>query len=906
MNAKENKSTRKKTKKTKEVEVTGLSQEDKTFLDAVDKHLYDSSKYFKEHEVLSSQGTPSFPLKNLTVENFKSVSSQNIEFKPLTLVVGANSSGKSTLIQAISVIAQVTEMDTQAAQIRLNGDLIELGTWREVLNHKVGGEKREPADMRRFFKRQADFADLEEKIDKIEQLDSEIQDAESRLENYASDYLAFDGETGEPLDGWIGNEEEQNEHEIFFEGLREHYERLCREREETVQLSLKLSTKHIRGLNRDFEKESLLEESLNPEKGKIGIGGTLFFENQRIRGVEESVEGPEGNMLVRPARGDFGFQFKIDLIEGADQQGQVFRTDCRFYQSKSNTYEDVVPERFISKEVHLVLETTGRVGEEIGIPDRPANRNARPLLAGFSRKNQSDIAEVIGGIEIREYSGPHPEYPSPGRTVEVDFSSQGNYLADYEVLEGDQLFDGFFIKGSGFDGVFPNTVWCKINGDLRVEEAIDELISFLSSFEDRERYQHVEGRIRYGNDEIPYDDEYDPVSDLGASLDSGVIEEHELDRLQEGLYHAIQILMNWDSNAWSRGLETGYEREQRKGNLPDKVRGQLAKRFEDMAFSLERMGKKNFRKALLQRTEHKQNVEAKLPTWELLSSVVDRYSHELFEDNLRKAKRLFSSVGIRYLGPLREVEPHPGVNEDAIGKAGEYAAHVLHKKSNVKGRYLIPLDFKGISNPPMKSMFLESNDTTLGSALDLWLEWFGFGLTLSTTDQNRHGLGVDVTTVEGQESVNLTMVGVGVSQAYPVILQCLLSKPGDLLLFEQPELHLHPALQKKMGEFLLYFAQHDRQIIAETHSEHVINQIRASAAMDADNKIPQYVQLLFAEKIDGETQYTPSEVNKYGGLNQEWPDGFLDEGPKLSEQLLREALKKRKQELATEENPKND
>lgn len=904
MNAKENKSTRKKTKKTKEVEVTGLSQEDKTFLDAVDKHLYDSSKYFEEHEVLSSQGTPSFPLKNLTVENFKSVSSQNIEFKPLTLVVGANSSGKSTLIQAISVLAQVTEMDTQAAQIRLNGDLIELGTWREVLNHKVGGEKREPADMRRFFKRQADFVDLEEKIDKIEQLDSEIQDAESRLEDYAFTYLSKDGKTGEPLDGWIGNEEEQNEHEIFFEGLREHYERLWREREETVQLSFKLSAKHIRGLNRDFEKESLLEESLNPEKGKIGIGGTLFFENQRIQGQEEEFEGPEGKTEFRPAKGDFGFQFKVDLIEGADQQGQVFRTDCRFYQSKVTTYEDVVPERYISKEVHLVLETTGRVGEEIGIPDRAATRNARPLLAGFSRKKQSDIAEVTGGIEIREYSQPDLEDPLSGRTVTKGFSSQGNDVPKYWIYEG--IFDGFFIKGSGFDGVFPNTVWCEINGDRALAEAIDELIRFLASFEETERYQDVEGRIVYGDDEISYDDEYDPVSDLGASLDSGVIEEHELERLEEGLEHAIQILMKWDSNGWSRGLETGYEKEQRLGTIPDRVKGQLAKRFEDMAFSLEHMGKRKFRKALLQRTEHKQNVEAKLPTWELLSSVVDRDSHELFEDNLRKAKRFFSSVGIRYLGPLREVEPHPGVNEDAIGKAGEYAAHVLHKRASVTGPYLTPMKkFVFDERPGVSISVPRSEKITLGNALDLWLEWFGFGLRLSTTDQNRHGLGVDVTTVEGQESVNLTMVGVGVSQAYPVILQCLLSKPGDLLLFEQPELHLHPALQKKMGEFLLFFAQNGRQIIAETHSEHVVNQIRAKAAMDEENTIPEFVQLLFAEKVDGDTQYTPSEINRFGGLDEEWPDGFLDEGPKLSEQLLREALKKRKSELSAQ-NPQQE
>ena len=100
-----------------------------------------------------------------------------------------------------------------------------------------------------------------------------------------------------------------------------------------------------------------------------------------------------------------------------------------------------------------------------------------------------------------------------------------------------------------------------------------------------------------------------------------------------------------------------------------------------------------------------------------------------------------------------------------------------------------------------------------------------------------------------------------------------------------------------MGQFLLYFARERRQIIIETHSEHIVNQLRASTASDPDDQVQRYVQLIFAEQSNGETKYTPSEINKYGGLDEDWPDGFLDESSKLSEKLLSNAIAKKKREI---------
>ena len=146
--------------------------------------------------------------------------------------------------------------------------------------------------------------------------------------------------------------------------------------------------------------------------------------------------------------------------------------------------------------------------------------------------------------------------------------------------------------------------------------------------------------------------------------------------------------------------------------------------------------------------------------------------------------------------------------------------------------------------------------------------------------------------------VPLSDVGVGVSQALPVIVNCLKSYEGDLLLFEQPELHLHPALQKKMAEFLLIFARNGRQIIAETHSEHIVTRLRSLAAQDRDNETHKYAQLLFAAKDNtGNTNYTPAEINQYGGISEDWPDGFIDESAKATKELLVAGLEKKKTEL---------
>ena len=59
-----------------------------------------------------------------------------------------------------------------------------------------------------------------------------------------------------------------------------------------------------------------------------------------------------------------------------------------------------------------------------------------------------------------------------------------------------------------------------------------------------------------------------------------------------------------------------------------------------------------------------------------------------------------------------------------------------------------------------------------------------------------------------------------------ILIVCLLAKKGNILLIENPEIHLHPKAQAKLGEFFAFIANNGVQVVLETHCENLINQVR--------------------------------------------------------------------------------
>jgi predicted ATPase len=124
---------------------------------------------------------------------------------------------------------------------------------------------------------------------------------------------------------------------------------------------------------------------------------------------------------------------------------------------------------------------------------------------------------------------------------------------------------------------------------------------------------------------------------------------------------------------------------------------------------------------------------------------------------------------------------------------------------------------------------------------------------------------------------------------------CLLAEPDTTLIIEQPELHLHPKEQTLLGDFFLSMALLGKQCIIETHSEYIINRLRFRAASAKSETISSLMKVYFVEKNEGNSEFRPVEVNKYGAIT-DWPEGFFDQSQREAEEILRAALDKKKLE----------
>lgn len=149
------------------------------------------------------------------------------------------------------------------------------------------------------------------------------------------------------------------------------------------------------------------------------------------------------------------------------------------------------------------------------------------------------------------------------------------------------------------------------------------------------------------------------------------------------------------------------------------------------------------------------------------------------------------------------------------------------------------------------------------------------------------------------ETLPLTAVGVGVSQMLPVLVLCLLAEQGSVVLLEQPELHLHPALQQRLADFLIAMVRSGRQLIVETHSEYMVSRLRRRIVEDPDDALLDLAKVVFAERDreTGLTSYRDVELSPYGAI-EEWPAGFFDQAAEEERAIILGGVKKLRERAA--------
>lgn len=208
-----------------------------------------------------------------------------------------------------------------------------------------------------------------------------------------------------------------------------------------------------------------------------------------------------------------------------------------------------------------------------------------------------------------------------------------------------------------------------------------------------------------------------------------------------------------------------------------------------------------------------------------------------------------------YLGPLRlepqRFERFVPVDDNNVGPAGENMLSALYAKPRLQGEV---------------NRFL----STMGMPYEIKVRHLG----------NRETLGqlIYLALINKTTKVELapTDVGVGYSQVLPLLTQAAISR-RNLLCVEQPELHLHPAMQARLGEVFIEATNSGSNVnfLVETHSENLMLRILRKIR---EGLSPETVKVLYIDQnTAGASTVHELLISTSGEFISRWPHGFFDE-----------------------------
>jgi len=230
-------------------------------------------------------------------------------------------------------------------------------------------------------------------------------------------------------------------------------------------------------------------------------------------------------------------------------------------------------------------------------------------------------------------------------------------------------------------------------------------------------------------------------------------------------------------------------------------------------------------------------------------------------DRLRRATYLTAER----LGPREYYTFDDTQRTYGIGSRGEYAVSVLHNGANEK----VPEKLMDRSAPPTRLPQVEARLSNF---------FPGFGLNISPI-QRVNAISIGIRMSKETDFLRPVNTGFGLTQVLPIIVAALSSRQGDLLLIENPEVHLHPAGQAQMGRFLTEVASAGVQVVIESHSDHILNGIRRAVRDELISH--RDIALHFFRQRDNspppqKPQVESPRLDSQGNVDY-WPEGFFDQ-----------------------------
>jgi predicted ATPase len=201
-----------------------------------------------------------------------------------------------------------------------------------------------------------------------------------------------------------------------------------------------------------------------------------------------------------------------------------------------------------------------------------------------------------------------------------------------------------------------------------------------------------------------------------------------------------------------------------------------------------------------------------------------------------------------------------GIKDRNVGWQGEYAVPILSSREALNP----------IFNVTQELLFPKEPNPKLNTQVESWMDYIIPGVELN--GDRIEQIGQAIMSYNGSNPYN---VGFGISYVLPIVVAGLIAKKGEMLIVENPEAHLHPSGQSRIGQFLARVANSGIQVIIETHSEHVVNGVRlASLSEVIDNK--KVVINFFSPNKGNQPDVKSISMNENADL-EAWPKGFFDQ-----------------------------
>lgn len=305
---------------------------------------------------------------------------------------------------------------------------------------------------------------------------------------------------------------------------------------------------------------------------------------------------------------------------------------------------------------------------------------------------------------------------------------------------------------------------------------------------------------------------------------------------------------------------------------------------------------------------------------EELSEAVRSFLPRKIDEILRGVSLVVTSElsRLRYLGPLRSYPPrhlafsqHHDPNWYA---GGGYAWDVVRRDENVRKlvnewlsalqtpyelriRHLLTIEeIKGVYQELIEDIETryaqEPDDSTVGTEGNPMMDPFGeVYAVMDIIEKLESGLTdiKELTLIDKRSGtiVSHRDVGIGVSQVLPVLVSAYASE-NQIVAIEQPEIHLHPALQADLGDVFIQSAlgPSKNRFLIETHSEHLLLRIMRRMRETSNGELaegvppvtPKDVCVLFVEPDGTRSIVREMPLNEMGELVKAWPGGFFEEG----------------------------